>query len=174
MGLTRGQLFEVGFWLTFALGAFALTYQFNLEIEIYEFGAYGWPRGVILCIVIAVLGQVYHDVRFGQAHRAVIGEDEERPQHDASYILRMLAALGLPLAYALLLQPLGFYALTPLFILAFLYAAGERRWPWLLGVTAFIYGFLLIAFARLLYVGLPTGNVRPFYDFSNWLLVVIR
>lgn len=28
--------------------------------------------------------------------------------------------------------------------------------------------------AKLLCVGLPTGNVHPFSDFSNWLLVKLR
>ncbi len=173
--LTRGQLFEVAFWLAFALAAFALTYQFNTDIEIYEFGAYGWPRVVLIVIVLAVLGQLYHDLltnrRARTAGSEAAGEGDVR---DPAYYVRMGTALGLPPLYALLLQPLGFYVLTPIFIAAFLYAAGERRWPWLLGVTAFIYVFLVLVFARLLYVGLPTGNIHPFYDISNWLLVLIR
>lgn len=174
MALTRGQLFEVAFWLSFALAAFALTYQFNIEIEIYEFGAYGWPRAVVVFILIAVCGQLYHDLRNAPRGPATVVAGGAARPHDRAYFVRMGITLALPLVYALLLQPLGFYVLTPVFVGLFLYVAGERRWPWLLGVTAFIYAFLLLVFARVLYVGLPTGTVRPFYDFSNWLLVIIR
>jgi hypothetical protein len=76
--------------------------------------------------------------------------------------------------YAILLPYLGFYTLTPFFAAAFLFAAGERRWRWIIGVSMLLYVFMIIAFARLFYVGLPVGTVRPFYDFSNWLLVLVR
>ena len=44
----------------------------------------------------------------------------------------------------------------------------------MLGVTLGIYAGLVLLFGRLLYINLPVGNWHPFYDISNWLLVVIR
>lgn len=172
---SRGQLFEVGFWLVLAVAAFALTYNFNQEIEIYRFGAYGWPRAVACIIVLAVIGQLYHDWRFGKAGRDTEnGADGADVARDPAYYGRMAAALGLPILYAALMQSVGFYVLTPFFIAAFLFAAGERRWKWIVSVTVCLYAVLVVAFARLFYVGLPVGTVRPFYDISNWLLVLIR
>ena len=172
---TRGQMFEVGFWLALAVGAFALRFNFNQELDIYRFGADGWPRAVVFIIVVSLLGQVYHDWRFGKAHLDTDDEtDGTADSRDAAYYGRMAAALGLPILYALLLPAAGFYVTTPFFIAAFLYAAGERRLKWLVLVTVCLYAGLVFAFARLFYIGLPVGTAQPFYDISNWLLVVIR
>ncbi|MDH5748172.1 MAG: tripartite tricarboxylate transporter TctB family protein [Rhodospirillales bacterium] len=181
-GLTQGQVFEVSFWLLFAIGAFAYTYSFNQDIEIYRYGAFGWPRAVILLIFLAAMFQFYEDVRFSKQLHEIHGITETDGDIDASEEtevprtnhFRLAATLFVPVIYASLLELIGFYSLTPVFIAIFLYIAGERRWKRLIGVTVFIYVFILICFAKLLYVGLPTGNLHPFYDFSNWLLVIIR
>ena len=39
---------------------------------------------------------------------------------------------------------------------------------------AVIWGVLTVLFTRFLYVGLPVGYWPGFYDFSNWLVVLIR
>lgn len=176
-GMTRGQAFEVAFWLVFAIGAFGLTYTFDQEIEIYAYGAAGWPRAVTLLVVLAALGQLWADMRAPPevAANPDMARAARRDGDEAvRFYSRMALTLGLPLLYASLLENVGFYFLTPFFIAAYLVLLGERRWPWVLGVTLGIYVMFLILFARLLFVGLPTGNVSPFYDFSNWLLVVIR
>jgi len=33
---------------------------------------------------------------------------------------------------------------------------------------------LLLFFVKLLYVGLPTGNIKPFYDFGNWIVTLLQ
>ena len=175
--MNRGQIFELAFWTFFAVGAFAVSFDFDRDIEIYKFGASGWPRAVILFIVLAVLGQLYHDLRERKTQRREAPGEVAKPaeiERDTGYYVRVGAILLVPLIYAALLERLGFYFLTPVFIIVFLLIGGERRWGWIIGVTAFLYAAYLLLFAKLLYVGLPTGNVHPFYDFSNWLLVKIR
>lgn len=175
--MNRGQIFELAFWTFFAVGAFAVSFDFDRDIEIYKFGASGWPRAIILFIVLAVLGQLYHDLRERGTQRQTKVSDDTKPaavERDTGYYLRVGAILLVPLIYAALLERVGFYFLTPVFIIAFLLIGGERRWGWIIGVTVFLYALYLLLFAKLLYVGLPTGNVHPFYDFSNWLLVKIR
>ena len=82
--------------------------------------------------------------------------------------------LALPVAYAFLLAPFGFYALTPVFIFLFLVLAEERRWRYLIGISLGLYAVLVFVFGKLLYLSLPLGNVQAFYDFSNWVLTIIR
>ena len=177
MRITRGELFEVGFWLAFAAGAFALTFTFDQEIEIYRYGANGWPRVVIILIVLAALGQLLHDVR---ARLASAGLEEKRTpaapggRERTEYRLRMGAILVAPFVFAFLLDNVGFYSIAPVFIAVFLYVGGERRWGRLLGISLFIYALMVLFFAKLLFVGLPVGNWHPFYDFSNWLLTIIQ
>lgn len=182
MGKIRGgHLAEIAIWMIFAVLAFYFSYEFDRPIEIYEFGASAWPRTIILFIVLAAFGQLYWYWRHGDEETGTrIGsaaDDMDRtdavetPLH---YYKRVLPILAAPFIFAWLLEDIGFYTLAPLFIAAVILLLGERRWKWIVGITALIYTLLLLFFAKILYVGLPTGNIHPFYDFSNWLLALIR
>jgi len=175
--LTKGELFEVAFWLVFAAGAFALTFKFDQDIEIYKFGATGWPRVVIILIALAALGQLFHDVK-ARLTKEASGERKAPSTAVArgsrEYVLRIGAILVTPFVFAFLLDSVGFYVLAPVFIAVLLYIGGERRWGRIIGISLFIYALAILFFAKLLFVGLPTGNVHPFYDVSNWILIMIR
>ncbi|MDX1766349.1 MAG: hypothetical protein R3313_05370 [Candidatus Saccharimonadales bacterium] len=82
--------------------------------------------------------------------------------------------LALPLFFAALMEDMGFYALAPFFIVAVMVFMGERRSNWIAGITALIYGLILLLFVKLLYVGLPTGNLHPFYDFGTWVVTILQ
>ena len=170
--LAPGKLIETAFWLLLALFAYAFSFSFDREIEIYRFGATGWPRVVIALIVIAALLQLFQAWRQGQTQDAA--DRPAGPSRSRGDLIRISLVLGLPVLYAALLDVSGFYFTTPIFIVAYLWLNGERRIGWLIGVPLAIYAFILVVFTRLLYVGLPIGYVRPFYDFSNWLLVLIK
>jgi hypothetical protein len=68
----------------------------------------------------------------------------------------------------------GFYVTTPLFLIAYLYLLGERRWRYLVGVALFIYGLMVLIFTTVFYVALPVGNWPVFYDINNWLVQAYR
>lgn len=82
--------------------------------------------------------------------------------------------LALPIFFAALLQDIGFYALAPAFIIGVMILMGERRASRIAIITPLIYGLLLAFFVSLLYVGLPTGNISPFYDFGNWVVTLLQ
>jgi len=178
--LSPGQWFEVAFWIAFAALAYALTFQFDRDIEMYKFGASGWPRVVILLIVLSAIGQFFHHVR--TRRQELLGAPlPARPgllQRVANYGLgstaRMVIILALPVIYAVLLPYTGYYFTTPIFLGSYLYMSGERRLKWLILVPLAIYVVVTILFTRLLFVSLPVGYWPGFYDFSNWLIVLIR
>ena len=58
--LSPGQWFEAGIWVVIAGVAYGFSLQFDRDIEMYKFGAAGWPRLIILLIVLGALG---HPVR---------------------------------------------------------------------------------------------------------------
>jgi hypothetical protein len=89
-------------------------------------------------------------------------------------IHRVRVALVLPLFFAALLEDFGFYTLAPFFIIGVMYMFGERRLKWMLSIMPLIYGLLLLLFVKILYVGLPVGNIRPFYDFGSWVVTVLQ
>ncbi len=197
--LSRGTIIETVLWLCFALFAYYFSFEFDRDFETYKFNATGWPRTVILLIVIAALLNIFMLWRKGEdkgdrdmlsslsredlekakaeleakAGGATLKTEEEDIRGTKNWI-RVLSILFLPVAYAWFLEPVGFYALTPFFILFFLILAGERRWQALASVTVGIYVTLVFVFGKLLYINLPVGVQEPFYSFSNWLLVWIR
>lgn len=87
---------------------------------------------------------------------------------------RVRVALMLPLFFAALLEDFGFYTLAPLFIVGVMFVFGERRPKWMAIITALVYGLLLMLFVKVLYVGLPTGYIRPFYDIGTWVVTVLQ
>lgn len=84
------------------------------------------------------------------------------------------AILALPIFFASVLEDFGFYAMAPFFIIGVMILMGERRSSKMALVMPLIYGILLLFFVSLLYVGLPTGNVKPFYDFGNWIVTLLQ
>ena len=82
--------------------------------------------------------------------------------------------LTLPLFFAVLLEDIGFYSLAPIFIIGVMFLFGETRRKPMLAVMALIYGLLMLLFVKILFVGLPIGNISPFYDFGSWVVTVLQ
>lgn len=177
--LAPGQWIEAAFWLGFAVFAYAFSFAFDREIEIYRFGAAGWPRAVILLLALAAVCQLVQALRAPEESHP---ESEAEAHRSAAapatggdgYRLRVALTLLLPLAYAASLDHTGFYVTTPVFLAAYLFVIGERRVRFLILVPLVIYLLLLLFFTKLLFVNLPVGNWHPFYDVSHWLLVRLR
>ena len=87
---------------------------------------------------------------------------------------RVRVALVLPLFFAALLEDFGFYTLAQFFIIGVMFMFGERRSKWMVSIMALIYGLLLLLFVKVLFVGLPVGNIRPFYDIGSWIVTVLQ
>lgn len=168
-------LVEAGLWIAFAIVAYAYSFQFDKDIETYRFNATGWPRAVLLFIVLAALAHVYQVYRtHAPGDGADMAGDAEEDETERRPYWRLIGMLGLPVVYAFVLEPLGFYATTPVFIFLFLVLAEERRWQYLIGISFGLYALLVFVFGKLLYLSLPVGTVQVFYDFSNWLLTIIQ
>ncbi len=173
--LTPGQWFEVAVWIAFAAFAYAVSFTFDRDIEMYRFGAAGWPRVVILLIVVAAVGQFLQDLKAGQpAALHDPGYVGKISDHGPQFYLRMGITLALTIVYASLLNGTGYYFTTPLFLAAYLYMTGVRRARPLILVPLAIYVVVTFIFTRILYVGLRVGYWPGFCDFSNWLVVQIR
>jgi hypothetical protein len=179
--LTTSQWLEVAFWLLFAGLAYLFSFNFSRDIEMYKFGAAGWPRVLILLVIAAAVGQLIQllrgrgvDVREVKVDFKLNTPADVSGQHDMGSVILMGLTLALPLVYASLLNYTGYYFTTPFFLAGYLYLIGERRVKWLVVVPVVIWVVLTIIFTRFLYVGLPVGYWPGFYDFSNWLIVLIR
>ncbi|MFZ9038156.1 MAG: hypothetical protein ACO3DT_08820 [Gammaproteobacteria bacterium] len=237
MGRLRpGHLVEAGFWLGLCLFLYVYSFEFDKNIEIYKFGASGWPRAIILLMAIAAIGQLIHhyvkgDETSSQIISAAVDDGSEEAAHAAHHetvkwylstfallaipfiymrvpewiagtsepgdaglhtarlivaaILiavvvyfirhhRVRVALMLPLFFAALLEDFGFYTLAPFFIIGVMYLFGERRPKPMALIMALIFGFMLMMFVKILYVGLPVGNIEPFYSIGSWVVTLLQ
>ena len=51
---------ETLIWLTIVAVFFVFSFEFNQEIEIYKFGATGWPRVIVGLLLLVTLGNFLH------------------------------------------------------------------------------------------------------------------
>jgi len=175
MGKHRtSDVIEAIFWLALAVIFFSVSFQFNQPIEIYKFGATGWPRVILFLTAVVAIGNFYQAYTKGAvAQKGRVGASEEAetvPYKSFSQYLQTAWLLILPLIYAMTLKPVGFYCGTPFFIALIMVAWGERRVSFIIYNTLIIYGLLLLLFMVVLNAPLPQGNVSPFYDVSAFIL----
>ena len=166
---------ETALWLFIAVTFFVYSYEFDQEIEIYKFNATGWPRTILIFLVIVTLGNFFHLLRHGNAvqpGRVGFAVEDENELHDKSKSssLRLLTILFTPFIFAYSLKPIGFYSAAPIFIVTIILLLGEIRVKWIFGITILTYVLLLVLFTMLLNAPLPQGYVSPFYDFSALIL----
>ena len=175
--LNKSHLIEAAVWFAIVVIFFAYSFEFNQKIEIYEFGATGWPRVVIFLLLIATAGNLYFQYQHGseiQQGRVGISEDDgsDADYSNPSTLIKMLAILLTPFIFAWLLKPVGIYFGAPFFIALVIWLFGERRWKAILITTLIIYFIFLAMFVVLLNAPLPQGNMSPFYDYSGWILKI--
>ena len=172
--LSRSDILEAFFWLLIAVIFFAVSFSFNQPIEIYKFGATGWPRVILFLMALVALGNFYHAYSKGsraQEGRVGAKENDEPIEYTSTgQYFKTGMVLILPLMYALSLKPVGFYSGTPIFIALIMIAWGERRVRFILTNTVLIYAILIGLFMLVLNAPLPQGNMFPFYDISAFML----
>lgn len=166
-------MIEAAIFLTIVGVFYGLSFEFNQPIEIYRFGATAWPRVVIGLLLVATLGNLWYQYKFGSAAQATIGQSDDRADlSEPGTIPRMAAVLVTPFLFAWLLKPVGIYFSAPFFIAVVIWLFGEHRWKAILLMTTLIYVIFIGLFLVILNAPLPQGNTSPFYDFSAWILTL--
>jgi len=171
---TKLHFVESAVWAALVVIFFLYSFEFDKDIEIYKFGATGWPRAVLGILVLVMIGNIWHQANHGsdaQAGRVgVTDEDMHGAERTFESLVTIIAFLLLPLAYAWSLKPVGFYSATPFFIAAVIMLLGERNMKKVIAISAIIYSLLIGLFVLILNAPLPQGTVSPFYDFSAFML----
>ncbi|NDA08918.1 MAG: tripartite tricarboxylate transporter TctB family protein, partial [Alphaproteobacteria bacterium] len=76
--LSRAHLVETGIWIFIFALFFAYSFEFNKEIEIYKFGATGWPRSILFLLILVGMGNLYYAWNNGsETQRGRVGFSEE-------------------------------------------------------------------------------------------------
>lgn len=184
---SRRAVIEWLAWTAIAGVAFLQTGNFNREIADYAFGADGWPLAICSAIFLGATLQLVFGLRQDRPHasgRTHHGDDAAVGASPAERAggnsvatrpsLQFVAIFLLPFVYLFLVPRLGFYLMTPLFILALLFLMRVRSLMTLALVTASAYGIALLIFTRFFYVALPVGRIEPFYSLNNAIIALVR
>ncbi|MGI9385569.1 MAG: tripartite tricarboxylate transporter TctB family protein [Methyloligellaceae bacterium] len=167
---------EWAVWVAVALIAYNITYVFDKPVEGYRYGATGWPRAILIAIMIGATCQLIF--RYFQWEESALPESDAAAASLISRLWppnwRLVAIFVLPIVYLWLLARTGFYLTTPFFIVAYLVALGVRSVKVFVSVTLVVYVLLLLIFTRLFYVALPVGSWQGFYDINNAIIVIVR
>jgi hypothetical protein len=126
-----------------------------------QMGPAFWPR-VILSAIILLSGIVSVGTIRKLAKEKAWGESLMTMDRGK---LRFFAAIGLSLAYLVLLPVLGFIAITPVFMIAFMVLLGEKSKGWIIGISIAMTAIIVVLFTKAMYVPLPRG-VWLFREFS--------
>jgi putative tricarboxylic transport membrane protein len=137
------------------IGLAAWYYWLSGDIEVGlasdRLGPRFFPRGLAVLLGAAsfllILRTFGPRARTGAPVQSAEGERSDR----------LVATLLLSAAYLLLLPRVGFLLLTPVYLAAFTWLLGYRRWAPLLGTAVGVTMALYLVFARALRVRLPPG-----------------
>ena len=173
----RGPIFEFSFWAVVTIVLWWQTSLFADEtIAEYAFGADGWVKIVLLGIMLGAGGQLLIGVLAARAGAGAGIAKPDQSKAPTTPVNRLQTALIFiaPLLYLFLMQRLGFFFLTPFFIIGYLWILQVRKWHYLLLVAAAVYGVVLLIFTRIFYVALPVGSWEIFYNINTTIITLVR
>jgi putative tricarboxylic transport membrane protein len=123
--------------------------------EIYgKLGPGFWPKFILIVMMILSLWIAADAFR---ARKKSVGEKATQVAKSAGGRIRFFSTLVLMIAYFFLMNIIGFVALTPLFLIAFMVLLGEKSWPWMIGLSIGMTILIILAFTQAMYVPLPRG-----------------
>jgi hypothetical protein len=100
-----------------------------------------------------------------RARKKSAGEKMSEAVKSAGSRIRFFSALILIIAYLILINIIGFIALTPFFLIAFMILLGEKSWFWMIILSVGMTILIILAFTQAMYVPLPRG-IGIFHKFS--------
>jgi 4-amino-4-deoxy-L-arabinose transferase-like glycosyltransferase len=147
------------------LGSLYLYFE-SMKFEGHDvYGKLGpayWPKFLLICLMVLSFLVVVDAIR----ERKKRGPEKKEGAKFDGGKLRLLLAVGLIVLYFFLMKIVGFIALTPFFLIAFMVLLGERKKIWMLGISIGMTALIVWAFTKAMYVPLPRG-VGIFLDFSH-------
>ncbi|MBE0557446.1 MAG: tripartite tricarboxylate transporter TctB family protein [Proteobacteria bacterium] len=135
------------YWVTGSFGT-------GTVLQGSQMGPAFWPRlllgAMILLSGIVSVGLIRRIAREKAWGEALLAMDRGK--------VRFFAAIGLSVAYLALLPVVGFIAITPVFMIAFMVLLGEKSKGWIIGVSIAMTAVIVVLFTKAMYVPLPRGE----------------
>lgn len=127
-----------------------------------------WPQVLMGLLIFCILLNIYNIIKKnkGKPEFTIANFAQGIPAFLKS---KMFAGMLIVVVASFILEPLGFMVTSFLFLIAFGYLLGDRKYWRLLVVALAVTLFLYIVFGILLQVNLPRGTVPFLRDFALWL-----
>ncbi|HBB18239.1 MAG TPA: hypothetical protein DCZ97_15030 [Syntrophus sp. (in: bacteria)] len=135
------------YWVTGSFGE-------RTTLQGAQMGPAFWPRFLLGCLIILTgivsVGTIRKIIKEKTWGESLLTMDRGK--------VRFFAAIGLGIAYLLLLPIVGFIAITPIFMIAFMLLLGEKSKGWIIGVAIAMTAVIVVLFTKAMYVPLPRGE----------------
>lgn len=167
---------------------FYRTTLFGFDAPGGRIGPDVWPKAILGLMVLTCAYEIIKNLLFSDAKFQVRGvlesiveqtpaeqipvDDVQLPQ-ERTYPHLLLLGAGMTVAYALLIDKLGFFLCTTLFLAGFSWAGRYRR-PGVILASSLIGSLVfMFMFMKIVYVSLPLGT-GPFEQISILLMKLMR
>ena len=139
-----------------------------------------WPKAILLLAMATCAYEIFKTLFFGRPDQEVAGVlesvIEESPGDTAieeprarSYLHLLLAGVAMTIAYVVLIERLGFFLCTFLYLAGFTWVGRYRR-PGVVLATSLLGSLVfMFVFMKIVYVSLPLGQ-EPFSEVSFFLM----
>lgn len=172
--IRHNQFIEWAIWVSLTVLLWVQTSSFSEPIAEFKFGADGWPKVILASLAFGATAQLILNVMTTKADQNTDAIQQAGSSNISTNRWQQFGIFILPFIYLWFMYRMGFFFITPIFILAYLWILEVRKWTYLLCVSLGVYFFILFVFVRLFYVAMPVGTWPIFYDFSNWIITIIR
>jgi putative tricarboxylic transport membrane protein len=160
-----------------------LAANFQYHARAGTLGPDFWPKAILVLMILVCAYEIAKIVFSGGAAQDAGGVLEDMVEQSAgklgdaaapaapiaSHPGLLLAGMGATLLYVAASQRLGFFLATIVYLVAFMWLGGYRRWRVIAAVSVVGTLILLFIFMKLVYVSLPIG-VAPFSEVTLLLM----
>lgn len=131
-----------------------------------ELGAEQWPQALLLLLIPALCWNILKFFKKNKKEDIAAAFRDFFPSIGRFGKSKLFIGMALVIVMALMYEPIGFMATCLLFLMAYGYLLGQRKWPVLIGTSVVITIILYVGFAVMLGVMLPRGQVSFLRNFA--------
>lgn len=131
-----------------------------------ELGAEQWPQALLLLLIPALCWNIFKFFKKHKKDEIAAAFSDFFPSIVRFAKSKLFIGMALVVVMALMYEPIGFMATCLLFLMAYGYLLGQRKWPVLVGTSVVITIILYVGFAVMLGVMLPRGQISFLRNFA--------
>lgn len=131
-----------------------------------ELGAEQWPQALLILLIPALCWNIFKFFKKHKKEEITAAFSDFFPSIVRFAKSKLFIGMALVVVMALMYEPIGFMATCLLFLMAYGYLLGQRKWPVLVGTSVIITIILYVGFAVMLGVMLPRGQISFLRNFA--------